>query len=171
MSENRQSSGWAGWAPRWPAARSTSASAWREPAGPAFRRSCARQGFLRAEDSAGLLKALDRPRLVLLALPAGPLIDRIIGDLRPRLDPGDVILDGGNSYWGDGSAGGLILPKEWRSTASTLSDRLRERAARTGTRHAPKCFNDSAVISVKLRSVRRIDASLLQRPRGRVMAG
>jgi len=59
-------------------------------------------GLSPAEDFAGLLKALDRPRLVLLALPAGPLIDRILGDLHPRLEPGDVILDGGNSYWGDG---------------------------------------------------------------------
>ena len=41
------------------------------------------------------------PRAVLLYIPAGPLIDALLEDLAPHLEPGDVIVDGGNSYWGD----------------------------------------------------------------------
>lgn len=62
-----------------------------------------REAGLRAAESARhLVAALDRPRLVLLSLPAGPVVDKALEDLRPHLDTGDVILDAGNSYWGDG---------------------------------------------------------------------
>jgi 6-phosphogluconate dehydrogenase len=44
---------------------------------------------------------LPRPRVVLLYVPAGRIVDQVIDALVPALDPGDVIVDGGNSYWGD----------------------------------------------------------------------
>ncbi len=48
------------------------------------------------------LKAkLSPPRAVFLYVPAGPVIDKLIDDLAATLDEGDVIVDGGNSYWGD----------------------------------------------------------------------
>jgi len=58
-------------------------------------------GLRAAEDAAGLVAALDQPRLILLSLPAGLVVDNAIEELRPHLETGDVILDGGNSYWGD----------------------------------------------------------------------
>lgn len=45
--------------------------------------------------------ALKAPRVIFLSLPAGPLIDKVIGELLPFLDKGDVLLDGGNSYYKD----------------------------------------------------------------------
>jgi 6-phosphogluconate dehydrogenase len=45
--------------------------------------------------------ALRRPRLVILYVPAGPVVDDLIARLGDALQPGDVICDGGNSYWGD----------------------------------------------------------------------
>ncbi|MFW5678607.1 MAG: NADP-dependent phosphogluconate dehydrogenase [Rhodosalinus sp.] len=59
-------------------------------------------GLSAADGAEGLVTRLDRPRLVLLSLPAGPVVDKALDDLRPHLETGDVVLDGGNSYWGDG---------------------------------------------------------------------
>ena len=48
------------------------------------------------------LKAeLSPPRAVFLYIPAGPPVDEVLADLAAALDPGDVLVDGGNSYWGD----------------------------------------------------------------------
>jgi len=47
------------------------------------------------------LKKLPPPRFVMLYVPAGPLVDRLLDELSGLLDPGDIIADGGNSYWGD----------------------------------------------------------------------
>src|SRR5215475_7993600 len=44
---------------------------------------------------------LPRPRLVMLYVPAGPLVDSLLAQLGNQLEPGDIIADGGNSYWGD----------------------------------------------------------------------
>jgi 6-phosphogluconate dehydrogenase len=44
---------------------------------------------------------LSSPRVILMYIPAGVAIDQALADLLPVLDPGDVVMDGGNSYWGD----------------------------------------------------------------------
>ena len=44
-----------------------------------------------------LVAALDRPRKVMLMIQAGPAVDTVISRLVPLLDPGDVVIDGGNS--------------------------------------------------------------------------
>ncbi|ESP89981.1 NADP-dependent phosphogluconate dehydrogenase [Candidatus Halobonum tyrrellensis] len=44
---------------------------------------------------------LDAPRVVYLSLPAGELIDSEIDGLLDHLEEGDVIMDGGNSFWRD----------------------------------------------------------------------
>ena len=46
-------------------------------------------------------RELARPRLVFLYVPAGPTVDEVLASLLPHLDPGDVVVDGGNSYWKD----------------------------------------------------------------------
>ena len=48
-----------------------------------------------------LKEKLSAPRAVFLYVPAGPAVDRLLDDLAATLDEGDVIVDGGNSYWGD----------------------------------------------------------------------
>ncbi len=45
--------------------------------------------------------ALKPPRVIYLSLPAGPTVDEVIGDLMPLLRRGDVIMDGGNSFYED----------------------------------------------------------------------
>ncbi len=47
------------------------------------------------------LNLLERPRRILLMVPAGRPVDALIHDLRPRLVSGDVLIDGGNSHFED----------------------------------------------------------------------
>src|SRR5262249_9775048 len=47
------------------------------------------------------LKKLAQPRFVMLYVPAGPLVDKLLDQLTESLEAGDIIADGGNSYWGD----------------------------------------------------------------------
>jgi 6-phosphogluconate dehydrogenase len=47
-----------------------------------------------------LIKKLTRPRAVWLMVPAA-IVDRTLADLAPRLEAGDILIDGGNSYYID----------------------------------------------------------------------
>ncbi len=47
------------------------------------------------------LNTLKRPRLVMLLVPAGRAVDAAIARLRPALDAGDILMDGGNSFFQD----------------------------------------------------------------------
>jgi 6-phosphogluconate dehydrogenase len=50
------------------------------------------------EELTGLLK---RPRRVMLMIKAGETVDKMIEQLLPHLEPGDIIIDGGNSLFTD----------------------------------------------------------------------
>jgi 6-phosphogluconate dehydrogenase len=44
---------------------------------------------------------LERPRRILMMVPAGEPVDAVIHDLKPHLGAGDVLIDGGNSFFPD----------------------------------------------------------------------
>ena len=48
-----------------------------------------------------LVAALDAPRAVWLMLPAGKVTEGVLGDIAERLQPGDTIIDGGNTHYAD----------------------------------------------------------------------
>jgi 6-phosphogluconate dehydrogenase len=58
-------------------------------------------GLVEVGDVASLAGALAPPRAVFLYVPAGDAVDQLLARLVEVLAPGDVIADGGNSYWGD----------------------------------------------------------------------
>jgi len=48
-----------------------------------------------------LVAALERPRKIMMLVKAGQAVDDFIGLLVPHLEPGDLLIDGGNSFFGD----------------------------------------------------------------------
>jgi 6-phosphogluconate dehydrogenase len=58
------------------------------------------EGAVGAESLADFAGQLDRPRNIWIMVPAG-VVEGILGQLRPLLDPDDIVIDGGNSYYRD----------------------------------------------------------------------
>ena len=48
-----------------------------------------------------LASELDSPRVIYMSLPAGEMIDDELADIKEVFNEGDVIMDGGNSFWRD----------------------------------------------------------------------
>ena len=49
----------------------------------------------------GLVGALERPRKIMMMIKAGTPVDRVLEQLKPLLEPGDIVIDGGNSWYED----------------------------------------------------------------------
>lgn len=59
-----------------------------------------------------MVDSLECPRVVFLMAKAGPVVDQIIDSLRPLLDPGDIVIDGGNSLFRDSQRRWETLDKD-----------------------------------------------------------
>ena len=58
------------------------------------------EGASGAGSLADLCAQLTAPRAIWIMLPAS-LVDRTLADLEPHLEPGDIVIDGGNSFYRD----------------------------------------------------------------------
>ncbi|MER5536678.1 phosphogluconate dehydrogenase (NAD(+)-dependent, decarboxylating) [Streptomyces mirabilis] len=58
------------------------------------------EGATGADSPRDFVAKLDKPRVVWLMLPAA-IVDSILDQLEPLLEPGDILIDGGNSYYRD----------------------------------------------------------------------
>ncbi len=47
------------------------------------------------------VEALEKPRAILLMVQAGKPVDEVLAELFPLLEPGDLVIDGGNSHFAD----------------------------------------------------------------------
>jgi len=54
-------------------------------------------------DLKSFVESLEKPRKIILMVKAGQPVDDMINELLPYLEPGDLIIDGGNSYFKDTS--------------------------------------------------------------------
>lgn len=52
-------------------------------------------------DIVEMIRALKKPRKIMMLVPAGKPVDDVIGNLLPHLENGDILIDGGNSYYKD----------------------------------------------------------------------
>ena len=59
------------------------------------------QSIVGAYDLPQLVSQLSKPRKVMLMVKAGPAVDSFIEALIPLLEPGDIIIDGGNTHYPD----------------------------------------------------------------------
>src|SRR5688572_11013192 len=50
---------------------------------------------------AEMVSLVKKPRRMMMLVPAGPIVDAVINDLLPLSEPGDIIIDGGNSHFSD----------------------------------------------------------------------
>jgi 6-phosphogluconate dehydrogenase len=50
------------------------------------------------------VRALERPRRIMMLIKAGPPVDEMLDKLLPMLEEGDVVIDGGNSWFKDTQA-------------------------------------------------------------------
>lgn len=47
------------------------------------------------------ISSLQTPRTIILLVPAGPIVDSVIEELKPLLNEGDIVIDSGNSHFSD----------------------------------------------------------------------
>ncbi|MCK5471493.1 MAG: decarboxylating NADP(+)-dependent phosphogluconate dehydrogenase, partial [Cyclobacteriaceae bacterium] len=59
------------------------------------------KNFIGAHSIEELVKSLKRPRKVMLLVKAGDAVDNFIEQIIPHLEPGDIIIDGGNTHFPD----------------------------------------------------------------------
>jgi 6-phosphogluconate dehydrogenase len=59
------------------------------------------KNFIGAHSIEELVKSLERPRKVMMLVKAGKAVDDFIEQLIPFLEPGDIIIDGGNTHFPD----------------------------------------------------------------------
>jgi 6-phosphogluconate dehydrogenase len=67
---------------------------------PAAVNALARESAVASSSLQDLVAALEKPRAIWLMVPAA-VVENTIADLLPHLEPGDILIDGGNSYYVD----------------------------------------------------------------------
>jgi 6-phosphogluconate dehydrogenase len=59
------------------------------------------KNFVGCHTIEAFVKAVKRPRKLMMLVKAGPAVDALIESLLPLLEPGDIIIDGGNTHYVD----------------------------------------------------------------------
>ena len=93
-------------------------------------------GFTKLEE---LIGSLERPRNILLMIPSGQPTHSVINQLSNLLDEGDVIIDGGNSFYQESENHGNIL-----SSKSIEFIGMGVSGGEEGARHGPAIMIGSA---------------------------
>src|ERR1044071_7026798 len=57
--------------------------------------------FIGTKTLADFVRNLERPRRIMMMIKAGKPVDMTIDKIAPLLEPGDILIDGGNSWFKD----------------------------------------------------------------------
>ncbi len=121
--------------------------------------------FVPCKELADFVAAIKRPRRIIIMVQAGKGTDAVIEQIAPLLEEGDILVDGGNAYWGDtdrrnafaqgknfffvgmGVSGGeegarlgpSIMPGGNKDAVDKLMPILREISAKAGKNDAEPC--------------------------------
>ncbi len=68
---------------------------------PESRAEAAAKGAIAASSLPDVVEKLAPPRVIWMMVPAGDTVEQTIAELTPRLSRGDILVDGGNSYYKD----------------------------------------------------------------------
>ncbi|MDO8626298.1 MAG: NADP-dependent phosphogluconate dehydrogenase [Candidatus Magasanikbacteria bacterium] len=68
-----------------------------------FSSSAKKQGgaLVGASEYTEFIQSLERPRKIIIMVKAGSPVDGVIAELLPHLEPGDIVIDAGNSFYKD----------------------------------------------------------------------
>ncbi len=70
------------------------------------------KNFIGAKSPEEFVRSIERPRKIILLVKAGDPVDWTINQIKPFLEPGDIIVDGGNSHFLDTARREAELKKE-----------------------------------------------------------
>jgi 6-phosphogluconate dehydrogenase len=70
------------------------------------------KNFIGVDSPSALMAALETPRRVLMMVPAGTPVDNAIDHLKAQMQPGDMLIDGGNSFFLDTERRSKALERE-----------------------------------------------------------
>jgi 6-phosphogluconate dehydrogenase len=59
------------------------------------------RGFVGSKTLKDFVASLERPRRIMIMIKAGAPVDSVLGELKPLLEPGDIVIDGGNTHFGE----------------------------------------------------------------------
>ena len=57
--------------------------------------------FVATTTLADFVASLERPRRIMIMIKAGKPVDEVLTQLRPLLEPGDIVIDGGNTHFAE----------------------------------------------------------------------
>jgi 6-phosphogluconate dehydrogenase len=78
----------------------------------AARASAGEVGIEPVDSLQRLAAELPGPRVIWMMVPAGPIVDDTLAQLLPYLAPGDLVVDGGNSFYKDSMRRGIALQEQ-----------------------------------------------------------
>jgi len=70
------------------------------------------KNIIGVDSPSALMAVLEKPRRILMMVPAGAPVDSAIAHLKPHLEKGDILIDGGNSFFMDTERRNSELDKE-----------------------------------------------------------
>ncbi len=79
---------------------------------PAKTEQLVKEGAIGAYSISEVVDKLSHPRVTWIMLPAGVTVDEHINQLKEILSPGDIVIDGGNTYYKDDIRRGNLLAKK-----------------------------------------------------------